>query len=217
MTTRDVTSPSSNTQAVQGQKPALAQSGDNSVQINQVATLNLFQMASGSGKEIAFPSCLSAECYHLIVGEVEYSNLHGSITLRSDRVLSTGSTVEQLVARFAALTREAIDELRTFPVLVAAENDNYGSASEEQIARIGFLTDVRILRSGIRVECFAIDTVPQQVINDLLKELDLWGNSRFNELNQTHWALKNVDLLGVLGAASAPMKGLAKALWGGRS
>lgn len=79
------------------------------------------------------------------------------------------------------------------------------------------LTDVRILRSGIRVEYCAIDTVPQQVINDLLTELDLWGNSRFNELNQTHWALKNVDLLGVLGAASAPMQGIANALWGGRS
>lgn len=191
---------------------SFTQHGSYNLQAGSVGVVNQFFVNTVPPKPIVLPSNMSAECFHLLVGPVDCEQSQGTLIIQNDRALSTASTVPQLVDRFRQLTPAMIEELRTFPAVIAAENEHYGRAGDSQVARIGFVTDIRLRQAGISIEYFAVGHVPQSVLNDLHEELDLWGNSRFNELNQTHWALKNVDLFGVLIRANAPVDGLMSAL-----
>lgn len=191
------------------------QQGDRNIQVGNAEVINNLFVMSSPSKPTAWPSNLSAECFHLLVGQVDCEQDRGAIIIQNDRALSTGSTVPQLVDRFGKFTAQMVQELKTFPAVIAAENEHYGRAGDDQVARIGFVTDIRIHHEGIKIEYFAMDTIAQHVLNDLREELDLWGNPRFNELNQTHWALKNVDLFRVLHSAKAPVTGPMMTLWGG--
>lgn len=192
----------------------LVQNGDHNIQVGSVGALNNFVFQVSSSKQLVLPPRLSAECFHLLVGQVDCEQSQGSFIIQNDRALSTESTVPQLVERFGKLTMEMVKELKTFPAVIATENEHYGQAGDDQVARIGFVTDIRIRHDGVNIEYLATDTVPQRVLNDIREELDLWGNARFNELNQTHWALKNVDLFGVLRRANAPVEGFMMMLGG---
>lgn len=194
------------------------QYGSHNLQAGTVGVINnnvIFNAASS--KPIVWPSNLSDECFHLLIGQVDCGQPQGTLTIQKNRALSTNSTVQQLIDRFGKLTPAMVKELKTFPALIAAENEHYGRAGDTQVARIGFITEIRLRQAGVSIEYVAVDSVPQSVLNDLHDELDLWGNSRFNELNQTHWALKNIDLFGVLKRANAPVEGLMSTLWKGRS
>lgn len=195
---------------------SFTQHGSYNLQAGSVGVVNNIYVNAASPKPIVLPSNTSAECFHLLVGPVDCEQSQGALTIQKDRALSTGSTVPQLVDRFRKLTPAVIEELRTFPAVIAAENKHYGRAGDTQLARIGFVTDIRLRQAGISIEYFAVDHVPQEALNDLHEELDLWGNSRFNELNQTHWALKNVDLFGVLNRANVPLEGSMSTLWKGQ-
>ena len=44
--------------------------------------------------------------------------------------------------------------------------------------------DVKVFWCGYRLD------IPQIRLNELLEELQLIGDNRFNEMNRTHWAIK---------------------------
>ncbi len=37
--------------------------------------------------------------------------------------------------------------------------------------------------------------IPQDLLNQMLTELDIQGNNKINELDKTHWSVKNVNLI----------------------
>jgi hypothetical protein len=99
-------------------------------------------------------------------------------------------TDKEIIQRYKPLTSTAISELLSFPTLFAYEQGHNVDA------HIGFLKLIRN-RSKLQIEYEFypnLPTIPATEINKLAWELDIaeW------EMNRTHWALKDIDLLQVL-------------------
>lgn len=110
-------------------------------------------------------------------------------------------TPAALKTRYQKFTAEAIRELESFPTLFAYEH------ATKKAARLGRVT--RIAQPSGRDVRFhfelydQVPPIPYQRVADLAWELDVgeW------EMNRTHWAVKDVDLLDVLQRASLLTKG----------
>jgi len=101
-------------------------------------------------------------------------------------------TAEGLRERYARLDDGALAELRAMPALLAYEQQLDLPARVARISRL-------FLGSGdeLRFECVLFERllpISAAAIGDLAWELDI---GRF-EMNRTHWAIKDVDLLKVL-------------------
>ena len=102
-------------------------------------------------------------------------------------------TSDVLMKRFGALGRAAVTRLKSFPCLFAYE-------AERGDARIGHLTSIRERTGSIVIEYEfdkKIPSFPASKLADLYMQLDIgrW------EMNRTHWAIKDEDLLKVLATA----------------
>lgn len=102
-------------------------------------------------------------------------------------------TSDALMKRFGSFTPAAISKLKSLPCLFVYE-------AERGDARIGHLTEIRERTGTILVE-YEFDTnipsFPASKLSDLYMRLDIgrW------EINRTHWAIKDEDLLKALAGA----------------
>jgi len=102
-------------------------------------------------------------------------------------------TSDAMMKRFGALRPAAISKLKSFPCLFVYE-------AERGDAHIGYLTDIRERTGTILVEYEfdkKIPPFPASKLSDLYMRLDIgrW------EMNRTHWAIKDEDLLKALATA----------------
>lgn len=93
---------------------------------------------------------------------------------------------------------EAIEDLKRYPAIFADENHSYGKTDDAQDAYFGFVKDVKIQDNGIKIYYTIITAIPQQILNEHCFELGIGGARSFNELNRTHWALKQINLIEAL-------------------
>ncbi len=140
------------------------------------------------------PPTVDREYYNLFVlGIEEFDKPY--IKVPRERVLNQCMTKETM-AMFDALTPEMIARIKTLPSLFLAENRQYGHPDDDQRVIYGFVSDVKIYDNDVKIYfCGYKNDIPQKVINDLLEELGISGNSSFNELNRTHWSIKRSDLI----------------------
>lgn len=140
------------------------------------------------------PPTVDREYYNLFVlGVEEFDKPY--IKVPRERVLNQCMTKETM-AMFDALTPEMIARIKTLPSLFLAENRQYGHPDDDQRVIYGFVSDVKIYDNDVKIYfCGYKNDIPQKVINDLLEELGISGNSSFNELNRTHWSIKRSDLI----------------------
>lgn len=110
----------------------------------------------------------------------------------------TGFTEEDLRRRYSTLTPDAIRDLCTFPTIFANENHEYGYTDDDQMLALGFIKSVRKEQSGIRIIPDIHYYLPQQVINENFERLCMGGHEHLNELNNSHWAVKQLDLIAEL-------------------
>jgi hypothetical protein len=110
----------------------------------------------------------------------------------------TESTSQELKDAYASLTPEAIEEIKTFPAIIATENHSYGKTDDQHQAIYGIITDVKKQDNGIKVYYQVLNWIPQQRLNDLAMELGLGRTTSFNELNRMHWAIKRINMVEVL-------------------
>jgi len=111
-------------------------------------------------------------------------------------------TTEEIYDKNRRLTDKAISEIRSFPILIAAENEKYwGKAGEEQKVIYGIMTFFEDTDSGYRV-CFnELKRLRQQAINDIAFELGMGEPKALMPLNRTHWSIRKIDLAKVLNDA----------------
>ena len=101
-------------------------------------------------------------------------------------------TSETLMKRFGALTPEIITKLKSFPSLFVYE-------AARGHARVGYLTNIRE-RTGTLLLEYEFDAkilpFPAERLSSLYMQFDIgrW------EMNRTHWAIKDEDLLKALAA-----------------
>lgn len=112
-------------------------------------------------------------------------------------------TEDAIVGRFNELREDQLERLRSLPTLFAYERPN------EQDARAGQITAILIQNKKVVVSYEfdpAVAPVPHQLLNDSRAALDIgdW------ELNRTHWAVKDVDLISFLEAQNLVVAGEAE-------
>lgn len=140
---------------------------------------------------------LNLDYYNLIVvaGDILDGTYH--VMVDKERAI-TESTSDELKKQYAALTPEAIAEIKTFPTIIATENHGYGKTDDEHCAHYGIITDIKVQDNGIKIYYQFLNQIPQERLNALLLELGLQGNANFNELNRMHWSIKKINLVEVL-------------------
>lgn len=114
-------------------------------------------------------------------------------TYEIDRVFEY--TLDSISKRYKRFDKPSIDELITFPSLFAYEKHN------DIGARIGWINNIKVTPGLVIVEHeldSSFPTIPASDLSELSSKLDIlkW------EMNRTHWAIKNKNLLDVLFEAS---------------
>ena len=151
----------------------------------------------------ATPLTYSRDYYNLIVYGQEPMLADCHITFEKKRCLvELDNITEELRDRFSPLTAEIIEELKSFLCILACENKHSGWTDEDHYASVAQLTDIKNRSNGIELYFHPLFAVPQARISELVFQLGICGQYRkFNELNHTHWTVKAIDLMEVLGDA----------------
>lgn len=136
---------------------------------------------------------ISRDYYNLFVIADEDFSL-GHFTVPKDRSL-TSYTNDCIKVKYASLDNDAIEKIKTFPSIFASENHEYGSTDENHFAIYGLVTNIRIQETGIKIYFHPLNYISQQHLNILAPNLGIRAKSRYNELNHTHWTIKQVDLI----------------------
>lgn len=140
------------------------------------------------------PPRINREYYNIfVIGTEEYGRPYFKVP--RDRALSVCMS-EKTKEKFSGMTKEDKQQIIMMPSLFMAENHQYGNADDGQKVIYGFVSDYKIYENDVKVYwCGYRLDIPQIRLNELLEELQLIGDNRFNEMNRTHWAIKRCDLI----------------------
>lgn len=191
---------------------AMIQHGDG-VQVGSVGNLNLTSFLITVAKNgdpalnqellFKFLSQRSREFYNLFVtDDTSFSNGFFVVPLELALMKDIATDVH---SKFATLSENAKTQIKTFPSIFINRSEN-----ANRLAYYGFVTDIAVQNSGVRIEFTRIDK-PFSV-SDLTRiyyNLGLNSNPLKNELNKEHWTIKRVDLLQILKAAGVPVYDVA--------
>ena len=194
-----------------------SQTGDKNTQVahaNQViANTNIFLTNNGVNSireqnEVinrlqAYLAVRSSMYYNLFVVNGETFD-NGRFFVQADRAL-TESIDTGIKNRLAKLTDEAKAEIKTYPSLFMNEIDRRNLT---QIAHYGFVTDIYVQGSDIRIEFQKLSELPLHSLNSIHQQLALEGRPHINELDRSHWTVKQVNLLEELRIAGINVFGI---------
>ncbi len=159
-------------------------------------TNGLLGMPDSVPRQLSF----SKDYYHLIVYGQEPFHRDCHITLDKRRCLVESDNISsKLKEKYSPLTENIIEEIKEFLCILACENRHYGWTDEDHYATVAQLTDIKNRSNGIELYLHPMFGVSQARISELVFELGICGKYRkFNELNHTHWSIKQIDLIEVL-------------------
>jgi len=129
--------------------------------------------------------------FHLLIVQEEGAWNFPSHNIMDERFLYKAYTSIWLREKYESLTRENVEELKTFPALFTYEGGN-------KPARIGYIRDIRRSRGRVVFEYQFDERIPEFSFSQLKKFLPLLHIDDEWELGATHWALKERDLFEAL-------------------
>lgn len=184
----------------------MEQHGDRNFQVGEIEnfTQNVSVLVMPSKKQesraiISDALLVNNDYFHLIVVG-GCSPESGVVTVSKEYAL-TASTAEEVVTELATLSPEAIEVLKTYPALIMDKNKRYGRADASQNAVYGFITDIIELDEAVELHFQILNRIPQQTVLGLADSLEIRRAFAWNELDDTHWAVKKVKLTEVLKGA----------------
>lgn len=148
----------------------------------------------------------SQEYYNLFVigGETFVDWQAGHFIVPKDRAL-TENMSKDIKDTVFSLSPEAIELIKTFPAIFASENTVYGTSDDTQIAYYGFVTGVSVQDNGIKIHYQALNRLSQKRLNEIIFNLGIKGNNKYNEFSRTHWTIKRINLVEELRSAGMPV------------
>lgn len=168
---------------------AHAQNVNNTINIIIPSTFNTQMMGTCVHNQLP----LNRNYYNLFVIGGESFNT-GHFTVPKNRAL-TESIAPALKERYASLTSEAIEQLKTFPALFASENHDWGDTDAEHWAYFGLVLDIKVQENGIKIYFQLLSRIQQQRLNELAEQLAIKKAPYINELYHTHWTVKKLNLI----------------------
>lgn len=91
-------------------------------------------------------------------------------------------------------------QIKTFPSIFAAESHfiDY-QLDPNQTAYLGFVKKIKVQQNNlIKIHFEKLHFISHQTLLNLMSELEIIGRPRCSELERTHWAIKNINLIEVL-------------------
>lgn len=181
----------------------IQQTGEKNVFANHVDNLNVTLQTLNTPPQLVIQASklatlsLNNEYYNLIVrDEIDLYNTQ-PFTLSIDRSLKEYMG-DELVKEFPISSSETQKRVLTFPSIFANENVSYGHTNEKQLLGLGYIRQLKVRYEAVKIYPHIIYLLPQQRLNESLFDLDIQGNSFFNEFNRTHWCIKKVNLIAEL-------------------
>jgi hypothetical protein len=141
---------------------------------------------------------LSREYYNLfVIGGEKFDS--GSFTIPKERALVIGIEPDVKQRFFFDLRNDSVvEQILSLPSLFMSENADFMRSRPGQKALLGRMTDLAIEPNDIRVSFEADIQIFQQSITDISQYLGILGNPGCSELNNTHWTIKQIDLVKIL-------------------
>lgn len=164
----------------------IQQMGEKNVFANHVDNLNVTLQTLNTPPQLITqapkPATLSLNL--IIRDEIDLYNTQ-PFTLSIDRSLKEYMG-DELVKEFPISSSETQKRVLTFPSIFANENISYGHTDEDQILGLGYIRQLKVRYEAVKIYPHIIYLLPQQRLNESLFDLDIRGNSSFNEFNRTH-------------------------------
>ena len=140
---------------------------------------------------------LNREYYNLfVIGGEKFKN--SEFTIQKDRALTTSIEPNVKKRFFNLYDDRVVEQIFSLPSLFMSENVDYMRSRPGQKVLFGRVTDLTIEPNDIRISFEAEMQIFQQSITDISHDLGIIGNPGCSELNNTHWTIKQVDLINVL-------------------
>jgi hypothetical protein len=156
---------------------------------NNVLNNTVILPISGNGCTTAKEVTIDSSRYHLFVVDVD---LIGKtyFTIPLDRALNRYMNKELIVA-YKHINAEICNELMRYPALFVRINPEYKRAGEECFAKKGYVTGINILQDSFQISfmCHPM-ALRQQDLNEHAAQFDIWETEYKNELDESHWAVK---------------------------
>ncbi len=191
----------------------VSQTGDSNVYINNAGKIEqtniLYPTVTkiNSNKQYPIPQIINTKYYNLIV--IAGCEFDDTLSIEPDRAIRIGYTDDFIRNELGQLTKNDIDKIQTYPTLFLPETEQQnGLAGKSQIGFIGFIHKIIVSRDTIKIKANYLWSFPLSAITKLGNHLDLLCMDRaITELNHTHWAIKEANLIGVLAGAGIHLMG----------
>jgi hypothetical protein len=137
------------------------------------------------------------EYYNIfVVGDEEFDK--GWFTVHKSKAL-TISIEPAVKKRFSNIRdNKVVEEILTLPSLFMSENADYMRSSPGQTALLGRVTKIKLLRNDVKFSFEGEVRLFQQSITDISEKLSMDCTPANSELNQTHWTIKQANLIQIL-------------------
>lgn len=125
----------------------------------------------------------------------------GTIFIPIRKMLKIEYTDINISKQFIPLVPKSRIAVKKFPSVFAAENkliDGYNEIDPEQSVYIGYIKDIDIKSDTLKISFDAPLVLQQTSLVNLSDKLCLVKKMRFSELEDSHWAIKKVNLKRVL-------------------
>lgn len=162
------------------------------------AVLNRIQESTGAMPHVAFDG--SAVCHEycnvFVVGGEKFDLGWFTISKRKSLV----SFIEpEVKSRFFNIQDErVVEQILSFPSLFMSENLDYMRSRPGQKALLGRVTDLELLKNDVKIS-FAVELqIFQQSVTNISQSLKVLDAPGYSELNDTHWTIKQIDMIAVL-------------------
>jgi hypothetical protein len=135
-------------------------------------------------------------CNIFVVGGEKFDR--GWFTIPKQRSLV--SFIEpEVKSRFFNIQDERVAErILSFPSLFMGENPDYMRSRPGQKALLGRVTDLELLKNDVKISFVSELQIFQQNITNISQSLKLLDAPGSSELNDTHWTIKQLDLIAAL-------------------
>jgi len=142
---------------------------------------------------------LNRDYYNLfVVSSAKFDNSNGSFVISNKKAL-VESIEPQVKKQFFDLRDDSVlERILSLPSLFMNENVDYKRSRPGQKALFGRVTDIEFAGKDIRISFEGSTLIFLQSVTDISHNLGIIGNPGCSELNNTHWTIKQIDLIKVL-------------------
>lgn len=141
-------------------------------------------------------SSLRPEKYNLFVVENEEFKT-GSFSIPLSRCMTRNISGENK-RLYGAMDACAFAELKQFPCIFAAQNQDFLRTTESHQAIFGVIDDLKLQGNLVKVTYLPYMIFCQNILNDHPSQFGLFAKPVRNEMDTCHWTVKDVDLIQIL-------------------